>query len=100
MLLEASAQTCIQCGETKVFADFYDHPQMRNGKMGVCKACHKHRMFINRRTNPRVQEYDRLRGKRPHRVKASQERVKRLQTEEAMAYRARYTVRTRCGTKG
>jgi len=58
---------CIECRQIKPASDYYRHPMMADGKMGVCKECHKKRMLHRRRNNPEVQAYDRLRSKLPER---------------------------------
>lgn len=83
-------QVCIECGEEKPLPEYYSHPQMANGYLGVCKGCHKLRMKRRRLTNPRVQEYDRLRDKLPHRIKRRNEYHKKWREKNPDGYRAHY----------
>ena len=53
---------------------FYVHGQMLDGYLNICKVCTKKRVHRHRAKNlEKVQEYDRLRGALPHRVKAREE---------------------------
>lgn len=64
-------KTCFKCGAEKPTEDFYRHSQMADGHLGKCKDCTKYDMRIDRQTKPRVREYDRDRGKLPHRIAQS-----------------------------
>ena len=55
---------CFKCGEVKNLSDFYKHKAMSDGHLNKCKECTKEDVKERRRTNPKVQEYDRLRGNR------------------------------------
>lgn len=55
---------CFKCGEVKTLSDFYKHKAMGDGHLNKCKECTKEDVRERRRTNPKVQEYDRLRGNR------------------------------------
>ncbi len=60
-------KACIVCKLEKLPDGFYAHPAMADKRMGICKACHQQRMRMNRLTNPKVQERDRIRYQRPER---------------------------------
>lgn len=49
---------CRECGAEKPHTDFYESNKSR------CKDCVKTAVKLRRKTNPKVQEYDRKRGKR------------------------------------
>lgn len=83
---------CIECKSTKQSGEFYSHPQMASGHVNVCKDCHKERMRIRRRTNPKVQEYDRERYKTPARKEAARIRAKADRQTNPIAYKARTAV--------
>lgn len=55
---------CFKCGEVKNLSAFYKHKAMSDGHLNKCKECTKEDVKERRRTNPKVQEYDRLRGNR------------------------------------
>lgn len=83
-----TGKPCIECGATKPLADYYKHPQMADGTLGVCKACHKRRMKVRRLTNPNVQQYDRERHQRPERKAASHANSDRWNKTNPAGYRA------------
>jgi hypothetical protein len=58
---------CIECKVVKPLSEYYKHPQMADGTVGVCKECHKARMIKRSRNNPAVQAYERERAKTPKR---------------------------------
>ena len=80
--------SCIQCKTSKPVDEYYAHPQMKNGHLGVCKECHKKRMKIRSRTNPHVQQYDCARAKNPERKKKAAARTKLWRSENPEAYKA------------
>ena len=83
---------CIECAASKPLTAYYKHPQMLDGRLGVCKECHKRRMKIRSLISPKVQEYNRARAKTPKvkaRIRAISERWNRKHPE---AYRAHYLV--------
>jgi hypothetical protein len=85
-------KSCNQCGEAKPLTEFYALPLNSDGRAGHCKACHRARMTLRRRTNPAVQAYDRMRSKRPEKkaqIKAVSDRWKKRYPERA---RAHYTL--------
>jgi hypothetical protein len=47
----------------KAVTDFYIH---RNGRLYICKVCHRRKMKVRRLTNSCVQQYERVRAKTPH----------------------------------
>ena len=62
-------KTCICCGESKPFTDFYRHPQMADGYLGKCKVCHRAGVKKNRLEKAdKYREYDRNRAMLEHRV--------------------------------
>ena len=64
-------KTCISCGESKPFTEFYRHPQMADGYLGRCKVCHRAAVKTNRLAKAdKYREYDRNRADLEHRVKA------------------------------
>lgn len=76
---------CFKCGADKPRTEFYRHPQMADGLLGKCKGCTKLDMRVDRRTNPRVREYDRRRALLPHR-QALRNRVTREWRSEHPQY--------------
>jgi hypothetical protein len=84
---------CIECGAVKPHDEFYRHPSWcDDGTMGVCKTCHKARMKRQRLTDPKVQEYDRIRYQHPERKAYQRKIADRWDAEHPLAYKARYTV--------
>lgn len=63
-------KTCTQCRQTKPRVDFYVHPSTGDGRMRICKECHKSNVRTNYRENiGHYREYERSRAMLPHRVK-------------------------------
>jgi hypothetical protein len=61
-------KTCFKCGIPKQMDDFYIHRAMADGHLGKCKVCTKFDACAHRDANlGKIQEYDRQRGKLPHR---------------------------------
>ena len=59
---------CICCNQSKPNEDYYAHPQMADGRLGRCKACHKSEIrknYLRRLQDPdwREKELDRQRAK-------------------------------------
>jgi hypothetical protein len=78
---------CFKCKTVKPFTKFYKHERMADGYLNKCKACTKNDVGKHREKNiERIREYDRERGKLPHRLK--------LQTEVTRAWRAEDKRRT------
>jgi len=72
---------CFKCKSIKPLEDFYKHPMMADGHLNKCKDCTKEDVGKHRKENiERIREYDRERGKLPHRIK--------LGTEVTRAWRA------------
>jgi hypothetical protein len=81
---------CIECAADKPSGDYYAHPQMAAGHLGVCKECHKRRMKVRARTNPAVQEYDRRRAKTPERRQRAAAYEVKWREKNPLAYKAHY----------
>jgi len=64
-----SSKKCKKCEETKAIIDFYEHPNMADGHLNICKECTKKRVGKHRTNNiERIREYDRTRGKEKERM--------------------------------
>lgn len=63
----ASEKTCFKCNTAKPLGEFYPHPMMADGHLNKCKECAKRDVREHRAANDSVREYDRQRGKLPHR---------------------------------
>ena len=70
---------CFKCGAEKPLSEFYKHPKMADGHVNKCKECNKRDVRENRLSNKDYyDEYDRNRPNHVERVKAGNERTKRL----------------------
>ncbi len=83
-------KSCKDCSQSLAVDAFYR--TATGAPMHICKECHKARMAHRRRTNPAVQEYDRLRQKRLDRRRKSAAISKRWREEHPEAYRAQTIV--------
>ena len=62
-------KTCFKCNQSKPETEFYRHSQMGDGLLGKCKECTK--ADVKARRLKRLEyyrDYDRKRGKLPHRL--------------------------------
>ena len=72
-------QVCILCKVEKPLTDYYAHPQMKNGRLGRCKVCHRAEISRNRNENiDRIREYDRKRNKDPMRMALHKKKNQRM----------------------
>jgi len=92
-------KTCFKCGEEKESSEFYVHPRMTDGHLGKCKECAKKDANEHRAGNlDRIREYDRQRGKLPHRIRAAKLYAQTLQGKKSCAksgkrYHNQYPIR-------
>ena len=75
------SKKCFKCLTFKPLNEFYKHSEMADGHVNKCKECNKNDVNQHRKNNlERIREYDRKRGKLPHRLQ--------LATEVTRAWRA------------
>ena len=76
-------KTCKKCCRALDIEQFYVHAQMSDGHLGFCKECVKERVRQHRSDNiESVRQYDRFRGKLPHRLTASMMRGRNATPEQ------------------
>ena len=86
-------KTCFKCNEEKPFTEFYKHKAMGDGYLNKCKACTKKDAGEHREKNlERIREYDRERGKLPHRIKLRVEITRAWRDEDERRSRAHLSV--------
>ena len=91
-VVDSQLVPCRVCGEAKPDCEFYAM-QIRNDRSaGECKDCTKSRVKHRARTNPKVQEYDRLRAKTPKRRAKARDITKRWREENPAGYKAHTAV--------
>ena len=84
---------CFKCGQEKDITEFYRHSQMADGHFGKCVKCTIEDVLEYRNKNiDYVREYDRQRGKLPHRLKKAAMRNKILRKLYPISYLARSMV--------
>ena len=77
----AELKRCFKCERWLPVDDFYQHPQMGDGRLGKCKDCTKRDVTKHRADNAeRIREYDRNRSREPERARHLAERSKRWAT--------------------
>lgn len=77
-------KACKVCLVTKPLSEFYKHPKMADGHLGKCKECQKAASSKARNADPeRYREYDRQRGKLPHRIALAIAQTKKWRAEDA-----------------
>lgn len=82
-------KACIKCKKRKPLSEFYKHPQMKDGYLNKCKPCAKEDAAAHRNNNiEKIREYDRKRGKLPHRAKLNTEVTKRMRDDLPHVYKA------------
>ena len=93
------AKSCMVCSKVLGWSEFYDHPRTKDGKMALCKHCHKERMRLNRINNPAVRAYDRKRSRTPERKKhlAANTKNFRARYPEKYAAQAKIAYRIKTG---
>lgn len=63
------SKECFKCKTVKPLDEFYKHKQMADGHLNKCKTCNKKDTSEHRSNNlEKIREYDRNRGKLPHRI--------------------------------
>lgn len=90
---------CRHCHQVLPLAEFYPHPQMKDGHLNKCRSCVRERVKSHRVAHvERIREYDRTRAKLKHRVQQRTAYAKRYRSENPQKRRAHnlvaYALRT------
>jgi len=77
------SKECFKCKAVKPLTEFYKHSEMLDGHVNKCKECNKVDVTTNRNNKLEYfREYDRMRSKRPERIKNALEQTKKWRTED------------------
>ena len=77
------SKECFKCKTVKPLTDFYKHAAMLDGHVNKCKECNK--KDVNENRNKKIdyyREYDKVRAKRPDRIKLALEVNNRWRAED------------------
>jgi hypothetical protein len=84
---------CFKCKTIKPLIEFYKHSMMADGHLNKCKICAKKDVLEHRKQNlERIREYDRARGKLPHRIQLAAEVTKAWRAEDTRRLKAHSAV--------
>jgi hypothetical protein len=83
---------CRVCGQRHPISNFYERQVRKCRTVGECKSCTKQRVRNRAMTDPKVQEYERQRSKRPHRRAHIAKTAREWNKKNPEAYRAHYLV--------
>ena len=84
---------CFKCKTIKSITEFYKHSMMADGHLNKCKTCAKEDVEKHRKQNlERIREYDRTRGKLPHRIQLAAEVTKAWRAEDTRRQKAHTAV--------
>jgi len=75
---------CFKCKTIKPITEFYKHSMMADGHLNKCKT--------REQNLERIREYDRARGKLPHRIQLAAEVTKAWRAEDARRQKAHTAV--------
>ncbi len=63
------SKECFKCKTVKPLSEYYKHQKMADGHLNKCKCCTKKDVSQHREINiEKIREYDRGRGRLPHRI--------------------------------
>ena len=86
-------KACFKCGSVKPLDAFYRHAMMADGRLNKCKDCTKIDARRHRQANiHRIRDYDRERGRLPHRVEERKRRGVEFVAKEPLKYVAHTAV--------
>jgi len=78
---------CRRCFKSKPLSEYYQHKQMFDGYLNVCKECTKKRVEVHREKNiNKIREYDRNRPNKKERVEKTKQRRDWLRTNDKQKY--------------
>ncbi len=91
--MRRATKRCFKCGERKLLAEFYRHPQMKDGRLNKCKVCAKRDVVANRAGKlKQYHDYDRYRSRSPKRKAQVAESMRRQRGANPEKYKARTAV--------
>ena len=91
---------CFKCNKDKDISEFYRHGQMADGHLGKCIECaRKDALQYRYRNIDKVREYDRQRGRLPHRIKKNVVRNRKRRKLYPAKYLAQQMVQEAIRTK-
>jgi hypothetical protein len=85
-------KTCRGCNQPKPLDEFYQHPQMGDGRLNFCKTCVCEKVRSHRIRNESVRIYDRERSKTPERKRHLKRITREWNEKNPDGYKAHYLI--------
>ena len=86
-------KVCKKCDVSKEIIEYYKHKKMADGHLNICKDCTKRRVKDYSENNEdKIKAYEKIRNKRPERIKHNVANAKKWRIKNPIAYKAQTAV--------